>query len=604
MKISIWIYLTVLLVLSANIITAKGSPSYYCYKTTDPIVIDGAIDEKAWIDIPWIDFLGLVDGSKAPYPSQAKIVWDAKYLYFAFNVEDANVWALVGQEVGEPRKWGDPKRFIMRRDGFVKIFLDPDSDGKNYIEIHINAFNNSNDVWLEHGSTRTDYQDVDTSPANYHLEWDCPGLRSAVKIDGTLNDFNDIDKGWTLEVAIPWNSLIPFSAGRCPPEPGDVWRSHLGRAYKSKIGADRSYYAWPVIGIKDCHQLDRYGYLIFSENAAVMELKKPASATEKNPLEWKMVWCWTLKDKPDAEVVSLAKSLGFNAIQCSRGRNMVRECHKVGMKAIGVVGLGGSSAQRILPEEEKRLQLEKEKATTPNSELLQGGGEPILGGEVCLFDYRCPDRPETLEYAKKCVDKLIADGYDGFALDGLGYKNFYACFCDVSRAEHKNFMKHHPELPPEQAIFRYSSEHLISFCNMLIRYAKEKKPDICTTCHIWPDFAPDPLYGNKAAFDYCGQTVSWFFVPHWKMDKVKRYTYEVVYNESRFHVHSRGAPFIGIFGPPEHDRHKKEPERLRQVIGIIKDSGAKAIQFAELGHILNNPEIAEVVREELTSSLD
>jgi hypothetical protein len=314
-----------------------------------------------------------------------------------------------------------------------------------------------------------------------------------------------------------------------------------------------------------------------------------------------MVWCWTLEDKPDAEVVSLAKSLGFNAIQC-RSKNMLKECHKIGMKAIGVVDLSCSKSrfsQQMLPEEERRLQLERKKSTAPGLELLQGGGEPIVGGEVSCYDYMCPDRPETLEYAMKRVDEFIAEGYDGIALDGAGYQNYYACFCDISRAKHKEFIEHHPNLSPEQAVIKYSSDRLVFFCNALIRHAKAKKPDLCTTCHIWPYFAPDPLYGNKTAFDYCGQTVSWFFVPHWKMDKVKRYTYEVVYHAPEFHGRSCGAPFIGIFGPPKYDRHKRDPEGLRQVIGVIKDSGSKAIQIAELGNILNDSKIAEVISHEL-----
>ena len=40
---------------------------------------------------------------------------------------------------------------------------------------------------------------------------DLNGLQSAVNIQGTLNDSSDKDKGWTVELAIPWKSLEPFS---------------------------------------------------------------------------------------------------------------------------------------------------------------------------------------------------------------------------------------------------------------------------------------------------------------------------------------------------------------------------------------------------------
>jgi len=33
--------------------------------------------------------------------------------------------------------------------------------------------------------------------------WDFPGLESAVHVDGTVNDNDDRDRGWTVELALP-----------------------------------------------------------------------------------------------------------------------------------------------------------------------------------------------------------------------------------------------------------------------------------------------------------------------------------------------------------------------------------------------------------------
>lgn len=60
-----------------------------------------------------------------------------------------------------------------------------------------------------------------------------PGLQTAVKIDGRINDLTHVDKGWTLEVAIPWQSLTWLANGRSlPPQPGDEWRIFMGRFQK------------------------------------------------------------------------------------------------------------------------------------------------------------------------------------------------------------------------------------------------------------------------------------------------------------------------------------------------------------------------------------
>ena len=52
-----------------------------------------------------------------------------------------------------------------------------------------------------------------------------PVLKSAVTIEGTLNDCRDEDEYWQLEVAIPFAGL-PTLAGRTP-QVGDQWRFHL-----------------------------------------------------------------------------------------------------------------------------------------------------------------------------------------------------------------------------------------------------------------------------------------------------------------------------------------------------------------------------------------
>jgi hypothetical protein len=66
--------------------------------------------------------------------------------------------------------------------------------------------------------------------------FDMEGLQTAVKIDGSLNDHSDIDKGWSLEMAIPWTSLSLLANGRnLPPKNLDVWNMFLGRFQKLMV---------------------------------------------------------------------------------------------------------------------------------------------------------------------------------------------------------------------------------------------------------------------------------------------------------------------------------------------------------------------------------
>ena len=63
----------------------------------------------------------------------------------------------------------------MLHDPLFMIFIDPDGDGRNCIEMHINALDNVDDVWLKEGSTSREKQVLNLKKDNYHLEWDCPG---------------------------------------------------------------------------------------------------------------------------------------------------------------------------------------------------------------------------------------------------------------------------------------------------------------------------------------------------------------------------------------------------------------------------------------------
>jgi hypothetical protein len=100
------------------------------------------------------------------------------------------------------------------------VFIDPDGDTHLYYELEINALGTVWDLMLV-----KPYRDG--GPAID--AWDIRGLRTAVGIDGSLNDPSDRDVGWNVEIAIPW-SVLSEAAGRpAPPLPGDRWRINFSR---------------------------------------------------------------------------------------------------------------------------------------------------------------------------------------------------------------------------------------------------------------------------------------------------------------------------------------------------------------------------------------
>jgi hypothetical protein len=55
-------------------------------------------------------------------------------------------------------------------------------------------------------------------------------LATAVHVDGTINDHSDRDRGWAVELRIPWASLEPLGTKEAPPaeDPGGWARSPHG----------------------------------------------------------------------------------------------------------------------------------------------------------------------------------------------------------------------------------------------------------------------------------------------------------------------------------------------------------------------------------------
>ena len=84
-----------------------------------------------------------------------------------------------------------------------------------------------------------------------------------------INNNNDKDKGWTVELAIPWTSLKILAEGdgrALPPKTGDTWRMDFSR-FNVKKGSinDSGGWAWSSHGVWDSHVPECFTYIEFSE---------------------------------------------------------------------------------------------------------------------------------------------------------------------------------------------------------------------------------------------------------------------------------------------------------------------------------------------------
>jgi len=235
--------------------------SYMVYHTSQPPVIDGNINELVWQQVAWTNEFVDIEGDKKPrpaYPTKVKMLWDDSCLYIAARVTDPNVWATL-------RKHDD----IIFYDNDFEVFLNPNNNTQPYFEIETNALNTVFDLLLN-----KPYRNDGTPIIN----WDVKGMRSAVKIQGTMNNASDTDEGWTVEMAIPYKAVSLGNNVQVPRE-GTLWRINFSRVEWDTKVVDGKYvkqrdargrplpehnWVWSPQGVVNMHYPERWGYLLFS----------------------------------------------------------------------------------------------------------------------------------------------------------------------------------------------------------------------------------------------------------------------------------------------------------------------------------------------------
>jgi hypothetical protein len=232
---------------------------YVAIRAAAPPVVDGRMDDAAWRDAPWTDdFVDMADPSSAPAPrTRVKMVWDDQCLYIGADIAETRLWA-------EMTKHDSP----LYQENAFEFFIDPDGDNHEYYEFEINALNTTWDLLLPRP-----YRDGGLGISN----WEIAGLASAVHVDGTLNQPSDVDRGWSIEIAVPWKALSEQARRDAPPHDGDQWRVNFTRVetplrvdngrYRKIDGQPSQVSAWTPQYVMDIHRPETWGYVQFERAA-------------------------------------------------------------------------------------------------------------------------------------------------------------------------------------------------------------------------------------------------------------------------------------------------------------------------------------------------
>ncbi len=241
------------------------SPEYYvCQRSSGPLDLDGRLDKPFWDKAPWSSDFVDIEGAKRPKPAKRtrmKMLWDNSYLYIGAELEEDEIWATLTE-----------RDSVIFHDNDFEVFIDPDGDTHNYYEFEMNALNTVWDLFLP-----KPYRDGGP-PIN---GWDIAGLRTAVHIDGELNNPMAHNRSWSLEIAMPWHILKECASHGRPPVVGDVWRINFSRVewqvevkngqYRKVINPSTGQpypednWVWSPQGIINMHYPELWGYVLFAD---------------------------------------------------------------------------------------------------------------------------------------------------------------------------------------------------------------------------------------------------------------------------------------------------------------------------------------------------
>ena len=214
-------------------------PTYHIHRAPRPIAIDGRIDPAEWQAAETVELTSW-------WPKQTglrqkttvRLLWDDVFLYVSYDCVDQDITA-------HYQNRDDPTY----KDDCCEIFIAP-HPGKpsTYFGFEMNA-----------RAVMYDYVYAYAAGTLFR-RWDLPYYQLMTGLDGTLNMRGDVDRGWQLEVAIPFSGLDDLTD---VPKPGKIWKAQICRWDGTE--PDRVLSLWCHSGRKspDPHNWERFGSLVF-----------------------------------------------------------------------------------------------------------------------------------------------------------------------------------------------------------------------------------------------------------------------------------------------------------------------------------------------------
>lgn len=223
--------------------------------TTEPVKLDGKLDEAAWAKAPaYSQELPLKAYANMPEVMQRnigtnlrekgaiKLLWDDKYLYVGAQLDDSDVVAEGKEDQAHLYTMGD----------LIEVFLKPAQESY-YWEIY-GAPNNKKTCFFYPS------RGCLFIPSCGEHKYD--DLNVGATVDGTLNEWKDKDKGWAVEIAIPISELTRYGAKFDNPT---NWTILVARYNYSRYLPTKELSAYPLLSAPSYHIYEDYAKLLLEK---------------------------------------------------------------------------------------------------------------------------------------------------------------------------------------------------------------------------------------------------------------------------------------------------------------------------------------------------
>lgn len=239
-------------------------PIYVAYKVKTPPTIDGKLTEPMWSKLPSTGNWYTHNARKARFQTWARMAWDDKYLYLGVYCQDDDIWSTY-------KRRDDP----IYNQEVVEFFIDANRNRRDYIELQVSPAGVIFDSFFpRYRHPRPEGR------KNYDS-----GMLVRIGLNGTLNNPNDRDTSYTVEMRLPLSKLGP--APNLPPKNGDEWAINLYRFERSRRTRGEAH-AWSPVTLApqgDFHNLRRFGTLRFSTRVLTFASAKPKALMPKRVLK-------------------------------------------------------------------------------------------------------------------------------------------------------------------------------------------------------------------------------------------------------------------------------------------------------------------------------